>query len=165
MFKNYTQKYLASLRIVKILFQPNFNSTNTMVTCTYNCLLHCSSLVSVGPQKRSSVWHTLKHGLAHKPTFHSGHLNFVLLFSAEHTCTKFSTLPNGRVRCIIHLIILIGSRMRPASFVASSEAKAFFQLLVLCSSPLSAWIVSLIILNHKTQGWWNRNGESRRWKK
>jgi len=55
MFKNYIQKYLANLLTVKIQFQPNFSSANTMVTCIYICLLHCSSLVTVGPQKCSSV--------------------------------------------------------------------------------------------------------------
>jgi hypothetical protein len=64
---------------------------------------------------------------------HSGHLNFVLLFSAKHTCTKFSSLPNSRVCHIIHIIILVGSRMGPVSFVAWSEAKAFFLPFVLVS--------------------------------
>jgi len=139
MFKIYIYKYFANLLIVKFLFQPNFSSANTTAACTYTCTLHCSSLVSVGPYKCSSVWHTLKHGLAHNPTFHFGHANFLLLFSAQQTCTKFSSLPNSRGHCIIHLIISVGSRMGLASFVAWSEAKAFFLLLVLGSSPLSVW--------------------------
>jgi hypothetical protein len=54
------------------------NSVSAMVTRLYVPQFQFSGSLAL---------HILKHGLAHNPTLHSEHLNFVLvsLFLAEHT--------------------------------------------------------------------------------
>ena len=149
MFKNYIHKYLANLLIVKILLQPNFSSTNKMVICNYICLLHCSSLMSVGPQKCSLVWHNLKHGLVHKSTFWTlKFCSFVfsqrhihqILFPSKHQSTLYHTphhfgwFKDGA--CLLCCLVW-GKGILPAACIR------FFTT------------VSLIIMNHKMQEWWN----------
>jgi hypothetical protein len=67
-------------------------------------------LASVGPQKCSWVWYTLKHGVAHNPMLHSGHSDFILvaLFIAEHARHQFSSPPKASVCCVLCEVCLVG---------------------------------------------------------
>jgi hypothetical protein len=60
-----------------------------------HCVFRFSIVVSVGPQKYSLVWYTLKHGVAHNPVLPSRHLNFILVsfvFGGTHMAPNSLTL-------------------------------------------------------------------------
>jgi len=65
----------------------NISSIITVAKFTYVHVFCISSSVSDGLEKCCSVRYTSKHGVTHKSTLHSGHLNCILvsLLSAEHT--------------------------------------------------------------------------------
>jgi hypothetical protein len=66
------------------------------------------SLVLAGPWKCSLVWYTLKHGVAHNPMLHSGHLNFVLvdLFLSKHAQQPVSKNSICCIMCQVCLVCL-----------------------------------------------------------
>ena len=94
--------------------------------------------------KCSLVWYALKHGVAHNPMSHYGHLNFILvaLFIAEHTqhpflplclvLSLFIWLIDGT--CLLCFVVWVQGTHPPS--------------LILDLSPLSVWMVDVIILNH-----------------
>ena len=90
-----------------------------------------------------------------QPMWHSWHLFFVLvaLFLAEHI--RYQILLPWMSQCLLCLesSLLVGSWMRGVFFVLWSEDEAPFPPLVLGPSPVSVWVVSVIILNHKRWEW------------
>jgi hypothetical protein len=105
---------------------------NGNVTYTSACVFHFSSLVSVGPQKCSFVWHTLKDVLAHSPTLLSGHLNSILvsLFLAEHA--HHPVLLPATDRCLLCLV---------SSLVISLVGGA-------CASCLLTWVWGTLTISY-----------------
>ena len=70
-----------------------------MAVFTYMCV--CSNFpvyFHYFLRKCSLMWYALKHGVAHNPMLHSGHLNFILvaLFIAEHTQHPVLFLSTGQ---------------------------------------------------------------------
>ena len=101
----------------------NISSVITVVIFAYNCVFCFCILVSVGSQKSSLVWCTLKHGVAHSPKLHSRHLYFVLvlLFMAERK----------RHRILLHCM---------SQCLLCLESRFLIQLVdETCLLPLAVW--------------------------
>jgi hypothetical protein len=109
----------------------NFSSVITMAIFTCTCGFRFSIVVSVGSQKCSVVWCTLKHGVAHNPVLHYWRLYFVLvsLFWQNTHTTEFSYTAWANVCCDLSQVFLVGSRMRLVFFVLWSEVRHSSHLL------------------------------------
>jgi hypothetical protein len=77
---------------------------STMGMFAWVRVLHFSSLLSFGAQKCSLVWYTSKQGLAHSPTLHAGHLNFVVVSLCFPQHTWYQILLHSKGQCLLCLV-------------------------------------------------------------
>jgi len=71
---------------IKTLLLEKTNSMIAVVIFNYVYVLLSTILVAVSLEKSSLMCSILKYGLAHNPTLHYGHKNFVcVVFSKKHT--------------------------------------------------------------------------------
>jgi len=78
-------------------------------------------LVSVDTKKRSFVWYTSKHGVAHNPMLHSWHLNFVLVSLFFGRTRKALNFLHCTSQCLLCQVILVGLWMELVFHVLRSK--------------------------------------------
>jgi hypothetical protein len=130
-------------------------SNNSGTIYLHVCVFDFSSLFHIFLRKCILVWNALKHGVAHKPMLHSGHLNVILLalFIAEHT--QHPVLFLSARQCLLCLVSSLFIWLMDGTcllclgvWVQGTHPVSYIRSLTIVSLK-----VDVIILNHRRWEW------------
>ena len=129
----------------------NISSVITVVIFTYNVVFRFSIFVSADSQKFS--WYDVPWNMEQHTTLCciiSTCILFLFLCFWQNThSTEFFYTAWATVCWVFSQVFLVGSWMGLVFFVLRSDVKAPFPTIVLDPSPISVWIVWVIILKHE----------------